>query len=103
MEEIIEIPPTVDCSTIQEESILGIDLGLTYFYIDSNGIKVENPRHLKKYIERLKKEQRKLSRMVKHSSNYRKQQRKLAKYHLRVANCGKDFLHQLSRKLINEN
>lgn len=103
MEETIDIPPVIDWKTIDESSVLGIDLGLSHFYIDSNGVKIENPRHLKKYITRLKKEQRKLSRMVKGSTNYRKQQKKLAKYHMRVANCRKDFLHQMSRKLINEN
>ena len=103
IEETIEIPPVIDWSEVDEGSVLGIDLGLSHFYIDSNGVKVENPRHLKKYMDRLKKEQRKLSRMVKGSSNYRKQQKKLAKYHMCVANCRKDFLHQMSRKLINEN
>jgi putative transposase len=103
IEETIEIPPVIDWSEVDEGSVLGIDLGLSHFYIDSNGVKVENPRHLKKHIDRLKKEQRKLSRMVKGSSNYHKQQKKLAKYHMRIANCRKDFLHQMSRKLINEN
>lgn len=103
IEETIAIPPTVDWSTVRDEDVLGIDLGLLHFYIDSNGEKVENPRHLQKYLNRLKKEQRKLSRMVKGSANYRKQQQKLANYHMHVANCRKDFLHQQSRKLINEN
>lgn len=103
VEETIEIPPVIDWSKIEETSVLGIDLGLSHFYIDSNGVKMENPRHLKKSIDRLKKEQRKLSRMVKGSANYRKQQKKLANYHMRVANGRKNFLHQTSRKLINEN
>ena len=103
IEERIDIPPVIDWSKVEESDVLGIDLGLMHFYIDSNGVKVDNPRHLKKTIARLKKEQRKLSRMVKGSANYRKQQKKLAKCHMRVANCRKDFLHQMSRKLIDEN
>ena len=103
IEETIELPSTVDWSAVKEQHVLGIDLGLTHFYIDSNGVKVENPRYLQRYLHRLQKEQRQLSRMVKGSANYRKQQKKLAKCHMRVANCRKDFLHQQSRKLINEN
>lgn len=47
--------------------------------------------------------QRQLKNKTKGSSNYRKLLRKIAKIHLRIANCRKDFLHQESRKLVNEN
>ena len=35
-------------TSIKPEETLGIDLGITYVLIDSDGHKVANPRHLKK-------------------------------------------------------
>ncbi len=42
---------------------IGIDVGLNHFLTDSNGEKVNNPRFLRKAEKRLKKAQRKLSRV----------------------------------------
>jgi len=59
---------------------IGIDLGLSYFAIFSNGEKIGNPKYLKKSLERLAKEQRKLSRKQKGSNNFHKQRKKLSNY-----------------------
>ncbi|GAB1539607.1 hypothetical protein NUACC21_22740 [Scytonema sp. NUACC21] len=48
---------------------LGIDVGLTHFYTDSNGATVENPRHFRKSEKALKRLQRRLSRTKKGSKN----------------------------------
>jgi IS605 OrfB family transposase len=45
---------------------------------------------------KLAKQQRKLSRKKKFSSNWKKQQRKIAKLHHRIACIRKDFLHKAS-------
>ena len=49
----------------------------------------------------LKKEQRKLSKMVKGSTNREKQRVRVAKLHEKVANQRKDFLHKQSRQIAN--
>ncbi len=86
-----------------EGNAIGIDLGLTHFCITSNGSKYDNPRHIKKHEKNLKRKQKKLSRKVK-GSNKRKNARKLvAKVHGRIARSREDFLHKLSRKVVNEN
>lgn len=86
-----------------EGKAVGIDLGLTHFAITSDGSKFDNPRHIAKHERNLKRKQRKLSRKQK-GSNRRKKARKLvARVHQRVANSRSDFLHKLSRKLVNEN
>jgi len=86
-----------------EGNAIGIDLGLTHFCITSNGSKYDNPRHIKKHEKNLKRKQKKLSRKVK-GSNKRKKARKLvAKVHSRIARSREDFLHKLSRKVVNEN
>ncbi|MBO7610821.1 MAG: IS200/IS605 family element transposase accessory protein TnpB [Clostridia bacterium] len=82
-------------------NFLGLDFSMHGLYKDSNGEEAEYPRYYRKKEARLKKEQRRLSLMVKGSKHRDKQRRKLAKVHEKVANCRKDFLHKLSRKLAN--
>ena len=82
---------------------IGIDLGLKDFITTSDGIKVESPKYLRHAQTKLRRLQKTLSRRKKGSANYAKARTALAAQHRRVANCRKDFHHQLSRRLINEN
>jgi putative transposase len=86
-----------------EGKAIGIDLGLTYFAITSNGFKYDNPRHIKKHEQNLKRKQKKLSRKQKGSNNRNKARQKVAKVHSKISRCREDFLHKLSRKVVNEN
>ncbi len=82
---------------------VGIDLGLTHFAITSDGSKFDNPRVLKKHSKNLKRKQQRLARKQKGSSNRKKARRIVARVHEKIANVRKDFLHKLSRKMVNEN
>lgn len=86
-----------------EGKAVGIDLGLTHFAITSDGSKFDNPRVLKKHSRNLKRKQQKLSRKVKGSNRRKKARRIVARVHEKIANVRKDFLHKLSRKMVNEN
>ena len=88
---------------IAEKSTIGIDLGLKHFATLSDGIKVENPKPLKRFLKKLKKQQRQLSKKTKGSNNRNKQRIKLAKTHEKITNCRKDFHHKLSHKLTHDN
>ena len=57
--------------------------------------------HYENTHERLKKEQRKLSKCIKGSSNWNKQRMKVAKLHEKVTDQRKDFLHKLSKQTAN--
>lgn len=103
IEKIIPLHEEIDFSQTPSHQIIGLDLGLNHFYIDSNGKKVENPKFLKKKLKKLAKLQRQLKNKKIGSSNYKKLQRKISKLHLHIANTRKDFLHKESRKLVNEN
>lgn len=94
-QEIKELP--------KNDFAIGIDLGLTDFAITSDGIKYSNPRYLRKSLNKLAKEQRKLSRKKKGSKNRNKQRIKVTKLHEKITNQRKNFLHKLSFELINEN
>ena len=54
------------------QTTTGLDVGLNYFYTDSKGEVVENPRFLRKSERQLKKLQRKVSKRKKGSANRRK-------------------------------
>ena len=82
---------------------IGIDLGLIDFVVTSNGSKFCNPKHLKKHAKNLKRKQQKLSRKVKGSTTRAKARRMVAKVHSKITRVRDDFLHKLSRKLVNEN
>lgn len=86
-----------------EGKAVGVDLGLTHFAVTSDGSKFDNPRMLKKRAKNLKRKQQKLSRKVKGSNTRKKARRIVARVHEKIANTRKDFLHKLSRKMVNEN
>jgi putative transposase len=85
------------------ESTVGIDVGITHFATLSTGEKIENPKHLKNSLGRLKVLQRRLSRTKKGSNNREKARLKLAKQHEKIANQRRDFLHKTSHRLASEN
>ena len=82
---------------------IGVDLGINHFAVTSDGSKFDNPRHLRKYERNLKRKHSKLSRKQKGSNRRQKTRQLVAKVHQHIANVRKDFLHKLSRRLVNEN
>ena len=85
------------------DNAIGLDLGIKDLIIDSNGKKYKNHKYLTKSQEKLAKEQRKLSKMVKGSNNRDKQRIKVARLHKRIQNQRNDYLHKLSKSIIDEN
>lgn len=89
-----------------EGRVIGVDLGLTHFAITSDGSKVSkysNPKHLAKHEKNLKRKQQKLAKKQKGSNSRNKAKKTVAKVYERVTKSRQDFLHKLSRKLVNEN
>ena len=90
-------------NTSFEGKILGIDVGLTHIAITSDGSKFDNPRHITKAAKNLTRKQQNLSRKLKGSNTRIKARILVAKAHEKTANTRKDFLHKLSRRLVDEN
>ena len=82
---------------------IGLGVGLTHFYTDSNGQTVDNPRHLRKSEKALKRLNRKLSRTQKGSKNRVKARNRLSRKHLKVSSQRKDFAVKLARCVIQSN
>jgi putative transposase len=110
-------------------NVIGIDLGLTDFAVTSEGSKYQHPRATKKHEKNLARKQKKLSRKSgkccwagdppnglgvspsgapfqdkdKTSSNRRKAKLAVARIHSKIKRVREDFLHKLSRKIVDEN
>ena len=85
------------------KKMIGLDLGIKDLIVDSNGHKYKNHKYLTKSQNKLAKEQRKLSKMVKGSNNRNKQRIKIARLHKKIQNQRNDYLHKLSKRIIDEN
>ena len=100
--DIQELPKT--------NSVVGIDLGIKDMAILSTGEKIENLKFRKQLEDKLKREQRKLSKRfliakklnkrLNESKNYQKQRVKVAKIHEKIMNMRTDFLNKLSTYII---
>jgi putative transposase len=82
---------------------IGLDVGLKEFYTDSKGVRVENPRFLRKSERQVKQAQRRVSKRVKGSKNRGKARRILGKRHLKISRQRKDHAVKLARCVIQSN
>ena len=89
----------VDIPDREIETALGLDYSSPHFYVDSKGNEADMPHFYREAEKILAREQRKLSKMVKGSNNYRKQRIRLARAHEKVRNCREDWQHKESTRL----
>ena len=85
-----EVEPAIPKST----SSIGIDVGIARFATMSDGSFVAPLNSFKKHQQRLAKYQRRMSRKVKFSRNWKKAKAKVQKIHTGIAQARKDFLHK---------
>jgi putative transposase len=86
--------------------VIGVDLGIKDFAITNDGIKTSkynNPKHLKKHEKNLARKQAKLARKKKGSKSRERARLLVSRVHERISNARQDFLHKLSRKIVNDN
>lgn len=121
---LYDVPDTQEKPTLSKENIVGIDLGLTHLAITSDRKKYENPKHFHKLQDKLRKEQRTLSRRreqniekriydeegkvtktiykksLRDCKNYQKQKRKVAKIYNKIKHQRLDNLHKVSHEIV---
>ena len=97
-----------------DESLLkhiGLDMSLPNLFVDSNNclpayivndVVVSFRKCYRALEKRIAREQRKLSRMVKDSNNYKKQCKRIAKLHAKAKHQRNDFLHQIAVRLARD-
>ena len=82
---------------------IGLDVGLEYFYSDSNGNHIDNPRFLRKAEKNIKRSQRRIYKHKKGSNRRRKSRKVYARKHLRVSRQRTEFAKRLALALVRSN
>ena len=76
------------------KSAIGIDVGIARFATMSDASFIAPLNSFKKHQQRLARLQRRMSRKVKFSNNWKKAKARVQKIHTGIANARKDFLHK---------
>lgn len=89
-------------------SAVGLDWGVETFATlahddDNKYTAIENKRHLRSELNRLKQLQRDCSRKKRGSRNWAKAKKRIATLHAKIARKRRDFLHQTSTQIVKEN
>jgi putative transposase len=93
---LCDIGEVKQVSQINENVIVGIDLGLKDLAITSDGEIIDTPKFYRKSLKKLKRLQRKLSRKQKGSRNREKAKSKLNRLHYKIKCQRSDYLHKAS-------
>lgn len=81
---------------------VGIDLGITDLLTLSDGTKIKSPKPLKRYLKKLRRLNKALSRKQKGSHNRDKAKTKLSRLHYKIRCIRQDALHKLTTALVTE-
>lgn len=99
----VELPDIkIKQKSIKADTAVGIDTGIKTFATFSDGQEIENPKHLKSNLKRLKVLSKRVSKKVKGSNNRKKAVKKLAVLHERIANQRLDFLHKTTTAIAKQ-
>jgi putative transposase len=90
-----------DIPLAEPKIAIGVDVGLKSLVALSNGTTIQYPRYYVQSQAKLAVAQRNLSRKKKGSANRRKARIKVAKISQRVQYLRDEFLHQVSRKIVD--
>lgn len=99
----VELPDVkVKQKPISKTNAVGIDTGIKTFATLSDGTEIENPKHLKNNLQRLKVLQKRASKKQKGSANRKKANLKVARLHEKIANQRLDFLHKTTTAIAKQ-
>lgn len=87
----------------EDRGEIGIDVGLHYLLAFSDGTIIENPRWLRMNLDKVKALQRRASKCKKGSHRQAKIYGRVAKIHEKISNQRRDFLHKISRIIVQNN
>ena len=103
---VVETGPAADAARFPAPGTgaeVGIDLGLTWFAVLSDGTVIRSPGFLRRAERKLRRLQKSLSRKAAGSSNKDKARVKVARAHAKVADSRRDFHHKTSIAIIRDN
>lgn len=97
------VPTPKPLTNLTEMDVVGVDLGIKDLAITSDGEVFKNPKAYNKYIKKMRRLQRKLSRQVKGSNSRNKTKLKTQKLHRRIANIRKDCSNKMTSAIVKSN
>ena len=86
---------------IPGKTSIGLDAGIESFIATPSEL-IKSPKFLRSKLRTLKLLQRRLKKKTKGSNNWLKLQRKIARFHEKVANARRDWLFKLAHYICNE-
>ena len=92
----VELP---DRAVSTNKSIVGVDVGIKSIAVASDGSKLENPKLLKRFADKLKHAQRVLARRQKGSARREKALVAVQKIHQKIVNIRQDAIHKFTTAL----
>ena len=87
--------------TLDKDKSIGLDFSISSLFVSDSSTRVNPPKYYEQSLDKLAKEQRKLSHMKRGSKNYEMQLIRLSRLHEHISNQRKDYLHKLSRDIAN--
>jgi putative transposase len=90
---------TDDIQSVKVDGVVGVDLGVSALATLSTGETIIGPKSHTAALKRLRRTNKSLARKRKGSANFRKQKRRLARLHSRIANIRRDATHKLTTRL----
>ncbi|WP_221348254.1 RNA-guided endonuclease InsQ/TnpB family protein [Streptomyces beigongshangae] len=103
VEERVRVLPALFLPGSREPKAVGLDLGLASLVTLDDGTKLDHPRLLKRYAEKLARLQRELHRKVKGSGNRDRARQRIARLYALIGDVRKDMLDQFTTRLVREN
>jgi len=97
----LQIVTDYEIQKCENQAQVGVDCGIKYAFVTSDGQFFENIKTTNKYAKKLADAQRKLSLKKKGSNNFYKEVEKVKKIHLKIQRVREDYLHKVSRELAN--
>ena len=82
--------------------VVGVDVGINTLATLDNGTQYDNPRPLRRYERKVKREQRQLSRKTYLSNNYFKQKRRLEHVHYKIACIRQDAQQKATTDIVKQ-
>ncbi len=98
---VIFVTETETPAMVEHETAIGADLGISHAVVTSDDQYFDYPRYYVQAEKQNRSAEKSLHRKVKGSQNRKKAQHRLSVIGQRVTNLRDEFLHQVSRKLVD--
>ncbi len=85
-----------------DAELVGIDVGISHFCTDTDGLHVANPKYYRKAQAELRRKQRQVARRKKGSNRRKKAAQGLARTHRKVKRMRLNFLHKTANHYIEK-